>query len=164
MTPSLWYENPAWYALAVAIIALAVSLCVYFIHRRTLGLNVKRGLVLQIASINESFLRYKVKGPYAHHLGIPDDKVESFTGKAVLLLNQINLLRDVYDNRRLLGTRTVDSYRKWASTMVRPWVESDADLRRIWELARESTDLQGQDFAQWLQELFPLLAQRKSGA
>ena len=155
MTQTPWYLNPAWYALAIAIISLTTSLLVFLIHRRTLRVNLQRGLVLQVVALNEAFLRYKVKGPYAHHLGISDDKLESFTGKAVLLLNQINILKDVHDNKRQLGTKTVASYKKWATTIVRPWIESDTDLRQIWELTRESTDLYGEAFVRWLEELFP---------
>jgi hypothetical protein len=164
MQPQVWYENPAWYALAIAVISLAISLSLFLIQRRTLRLTLQRGLVQQAATINEAFLRYKVKGPFAHHLGIPDDRVEVFTGKAVLLLNQLNLLRDVYDNRNHLGTETVLSYRKWATTIVRPWIEADTDLRQVWELTRESTDLHGKKFMEWLEELFPIVTPRKPGA
>jgi hypothetical protein len=162
MTQIPWNQNPAWYALAISFISLAISLSIYLIHRRTLRINLQRGLVLQAATINEAFARYKVKGPYAHHLGIPDDRVESFTGKAVLLLNQINLLKDVYDNRKQLGTKTITSYKKWAKTIVRPWIESDDDLRQIWQLTRESADWQGEDFVRWLEALFPIVIQRKA--
>ena len=164
MQPQVWYENPAWYALATAAISLAISLSLFLTQRRSLRLTLKRGLVQQAATINETFRRYKVKGPFAHHLGIPDERVEVFTGKAVLLLNQLNLLRDVYDNRKPLGAEIVESYRTWATTIVRPWIEADSDLRQVWELTRESKDLHGKEFVQWLEELFPLVKSRKAGA
>jgi type II secretory pathway pseudopilin PulG len=155
MVQTFWHLNPAWYALAIAIISLAISLFVYLIQRRTLKVNLQRGLVLQAAAINEAFVRYKVKSPYAHLLKIPDDKVESFTGKAVLLLNQINLLKDVHDNRRQLGSKIVASYEKWATTIVSPWIESDDELRLVWGITKESKDWMGEDFVGWLEKLFP---------
>ena len=132
-------------------------MCLYFIHRKTFRLNLQRGLVLQAIAINEAFARYKVKSPYARHLGIPDDRTEQFNGKVVLLLNQINLLKDVYDNRRQLGNKAVASYKKWAAAIVWPWIAADSDLLLAWDLTRESKDLMGHEFVTWLEELFPVV-------
>lgn len=161
MTSLMWYKNPAWYALAAALFSLIISMYSYFTARRTLKHNIQRGLVQQAATINEQFIKYKVKGPFAHHLAISDAKVESFTAKAVLLLNQINLLRDVYDNQKLLAKETVDSYKQWACTIVRPWIEADEELRQVWELTRTSKDWQGKSFILWLDDLFPIIQKPK---
>jgi len=158
MAQSPWYQSPAY--LVVSIVSLITGLCVYLIHRKTLRHNIQRGLILQATVINEAFARHKVKSPYAVLLGIPEGRVESFNGKSILLLNQINLLRDVFDNRRQLGRKTVESYKKWATTIVRPWIEADDELRQVWELTRETKDLMGHEFVTWLEALFPLVTPR----
>jgi len=156
-----WYSNPSWFALALSVLSFVIAIRVYLIQRHNLRVTLQRGLVQQAVAINDAFVRCKVKGPYAYHSGIPDDRFESFQAKTVLLLNQINMLRDVFDNQRILGSTTVDSYCKWASTIVRPWIEADIELRQSWELMRETHDWQGEEFIGWLETLFPLVSRQR---
>jgi uncharacterized protein YijF (DUF1287 family) len=96
--------------------------------------NPARNLTLRAIEINEAFLRHDVKGPYAHHLKVPDQDVHKFTAKAVMLLHQVNLLREVYEHRDILGKKVIDSYINWATTVLRPWIESDEDLKKTFKL------------------------------
>jgi len=159
MTAALkpWCTNPAWYALGIAVLSLVVSVMSMRTSARGTKSQIQRDLVVRINEINEAFLRYKVKGPYAHHLKIPDAQVESFTAKAVLLLHQINLLRDVYDHRDVLGEDAVKAYQSWASTILRPWIEADPELVQVWKLMRDSTDMLGKDFMEWLRPLLLII-------
>ena len=74
-----------------------------------------------------------------------------------MLLHQINLLREVYEQRKILGQKVVDSYTIWAATILRPWIESDEDIKNSWKLLRDSTDLVGDNFIKWLQRYLPIL-------
>ncbi|MBI3246147.1 MAG: hypothetical protein HYZ50_06535 [Deltaproteobacteria bacterium] len=152
-----WYTNPAWYALGIAILSLIVSAMAMRTVARGTKSQIQRDLIVRANEINEAFLSYKVKGPYAHHLKIPDAQVESFTAKAILLLYQINLLRDVYDHRDVLDEDAVKAYQSWASTILRPWIEADSELVQVWKLTRDSTDMVGKDFMEWLRPLLPII-------
>jgi heme exporter protein D len=152
-----WYTDHGWHALLISIIALVVSYLSWKHSRKTTLSEIKRDLIRQATEINEAFLRHEVKSPYAHHLKIPDGKVQEYTGKAVMLLHQINLLREVYEQRKILGQKVVDSYTIWAATILRPWIESDEDIKNSWKLLRDSTDLVGDNFIKWLQRYLPIL-------
>lgn len=155
----MWYTNPGWYALAISIAALVISLLTLRHRGRKIKSEVQRSLTQQAVRVNESFANLGVKGPYAHHLGIPDDQVRDFTAKAVTLLNQLNMLRGVYQNRTILGEKALQVYSKWASTILRPWIEADADLQRVWLLSKEAEDLRHPEFSCWLNKLLPILQQ-----
>ncbi len=152
-----WYTNPGWYALLMSIIACVISILSWKHSRRATRSEINRNLVRQATEINEAFLRHKVKGPYAYHLKIPDEKVQEYTAKTVMFLHQINLLRDVYDQRDILRQKVVDSYINWTTTILRPWIESDEDLKNSWKLLRNSKDMVGDDFIQWLECYLPIL-------
>ncbi len=153
----MWYADPAWYALVIAVFALIVSFITWRHSQRATRAEVQRGLILRATEINEAFLRHGVKGPYAHHLQIPDEKVQEFTAKTVLLLHQINLLREVYEQRDILGKQVVGAYVNWTTTILRPWIESDEDLKRSWRLMRDNKDMLGEDFLEWLKSHLPIL-------
>ena len=154
---SQWYTNPAWYALAVSLIALVVSfLACKHSHRATRS-DIQRSLILRATEINEAFLKHGVKGPYAHHLQVSDQKVQEFTAKSVMLLHQINLVREVYEQRDILEKKVVASYINWVTTVLRPWIESDEDLKKSWKLLRDSKDMVGEDFLLWLKPHIPIL-------
>lgn len=152
-----WYTNPSWYALFISLLSLVLS-CLGWKHsQRATRSVIQRSLILRATEINEAFVKYGVKGPYAHHLKVPDEKVQTFTAKAVMLLHQVSLLRDVYEHRDILEQKVVDSYITWATTVLRPWIESDDDLKASWKLLRDSNDMMGEDFVKWLQPLLPIL-------
>ena len=154
---SAWYMNPAWYALIISVIALAMILFNYFFLRRAKRSEIMHGLIRQAVEINESIAHHGIKGPYGQALNIPDESMQTFNAKGSVFLNHINLLRGVYDHKDLLSKDTVDAYLRWVNTIVKPWVESDQDLRDIWRLFRESEDLVGKDFLQWLSPSLPLV-------
>lgn len=153
----MWYENPAFYALAVSLLSLFVSILALRNNKRATKQSIEQQISEHSIEINESFLRYDVKSPFAHHLKIPDKSAGKFTAKAVLLLHHINLLRTVFNNRDILGSTTRTSYENWATTIVRPWIESDEDLRRAWLLIKQSKNTNSKEFMTWLQQLFPIL-------
>jgi len=152
-----FYTNPAWYALAVSLLALFVSFLAWKHSKRATRSDIQRSLILRATEINESFLKHHVKGPYAHHLKVPDESVQEFTAKAVMLLHQINLLREVYEQRDILGKKVVASYINWTTKVLRPWIESDEDLKNSWKLLNDSKDMVGKDFLQWLRPHLPIL-------
>lgn len=145
-----WYKEPGWYALLIAFVALVVSCFAERHAERATKSEVQRNLIHRATEINEGFLTYSIKGPYAHHLKVPAGRVREFTAKTVLLLQQINLLREVYEQQDILGDKIVDSYVRWATTILRPWIESDEDLKKSWNLMRDSEDMLGKDFIEWL--------------
>ena len=69
---SPWYTDPAWYALATSLSAIVVSFFALKHGRRAARADIEKGLLLQVIEINEGFLKHGVKGPYAHHLKVPD--------------------------------------------------------------------------------------------
>ena len=147
-----WYYNPAWYALAISLVSLVVAGLALRASHRTSRAAVERSLIDRRAVINEAFLKYDVVGPYASHLRVPPERAKPFTAMGVLLFHQINLLHEVYVNRDILGDVTVAGYENWARKILRPWIEQDDDLRRIWKTVRESKDMLGTDFVQWLEQ------------
>lgn len=157
--PQLWYTNPAWWAFAISLLSIVLSTVSLRIGKRGTRSQIERDLVSREADINEAFLRHKVKGPYAHHLQITDENVEPFTAKAVLLLHQINLLREVYEHRDVLGRSIVAAYEYWGQKIVGPWVEADEDLMKALTLAH--TEIPGEGFAKWLRTLLPIPGSNK---
>jgi hypothetical protein len=152
-----WYTNPTWYAVAVSLLALIVSLFTYFHNRASSRLSLQTNLINKAIEINSSFVQYKVKGPYAFHLNIPDANVQNFTSKGILLLQQINLLREVYEHRDILGKKTVETYVTWTTTILRPWIESDSDLKASWKLVKDTKDVFGEDFIKWVAPHIPII-------
>jgi len=147
-----WYLNPAWYALGVSLVSLLVAWLALRTSGRASRLQLQRALMDRRAAINEAFLKYDVPGPYAHHLGIPAERVKPFTGKAALLFHQVNLLHEAYANRDLLGDVNVSAYENWAAKILRPWIEKDDELRMTWRMIRDSKDMLGADFVAWLDQ------------
>jgi hypothetical protein len=151
-----WYQNPGWFALLVAAASVTVSTLAFRTSRRSLRVTVQQRLSQQIAEINEGFLKHGVKGPYALHLGIPDEEVPVFAAKSVILLHHLNLLRVVHGNRDVLGNRAMRHYETWAATILRKWIESDQHLLMTWKLFCDTRDLDGPDFHAWIQRHLPV--------
>ncbi|SRR6266568_3562444 len=145
-----WYCNPAWYALIISLGSLVVAVWALRASRRASRSALERALIDRRATINEAFAKYDIASPYASHLRISRDRVKPFTAKGALLFHQMNLLHDVYLHRDILGTTSVAAYESWIGTMLRPWIEQDEDLRLIWKTIRDSKDMYGADFVQWL--------------
>ena len=73
----------------------------------------------------------------------------------------------MFEHRDVLGNHGMAAYKNWAAIMVRPWIESDAELRKTWKTLRGQSGerhakIQGwpvhlsQDFVIWLDALMPL--------
>src|SRR5262249_47988188 len=152
---SVWYKNPAWFALIFSIGSFAVSILAFRSTRRSARITIQQRITQQISEINDAFVKYEVKGPYAVQLGVPDEKVKTFAAKSTLLFHQLNLLRMVFNKRDVLGKRAIASYESWAEGILRKWIENDDDLRKIWSLFRNTRDLDDSDFHEWLGGLIP---------
>ncbi len=157
----MWYEEPGWFAIAISLISLLVSLLVLRRSQRATRRSVQQQLMQRATEIGEAFSEHRVPGPH-------DSRgTMAFPAKSVMLLQQVNLLRDVFEHREVLGKHGVAAYKNWADIMVRPWVESDAELRKSWDKLRQpsgrhAVKIQGwpihvsQEFVAWLDELMPL--------
>lgn len=157
----MWYEEPGWYAIALSLISLLVSLLVLKRNRRAAWAAVTQQLLQRAVEIDEAFSRHRVAVPYEQRLTTP------FSSNAVMLLQQINLLREVFERRDVLGERAVAAYQNWANVIVRPWITSDDELRESWKVlkksgGRQGVDVQGwplqvsPDFVVWLDKLLPI--------
>lgn len=153
-----WYENPAWWALGFACLAFLMSLLNFWFIRRAKRADITQALISAAMGINEALARYEIAGPYTHYLKIPPEQVPAFTKKQTVFLNHINLLRQIYEHRDILGKDTELAYLKWVTTIVRPWVDADQDLTKVWMLLRESEDLVGKGFLEWLSPHLPTVS------
>lgn len=155
----VWYENPAWYAIAISslsIISLAVSIIALRNSRRSARASVEQSFIRQRNEINEAFMRHSVRGPFAAHLGISDEQLKHYIPKAGLLFLQINLLEDVYQHRDVINKKTLNSYKTWATKIVKPWIQGDDHLRKTLMLAYATDDLMDPQFVNWLKGVIPL--------
>jgi hypothetical protein len=160
----MWYSDPAWYALVVSMIALALSSFTYRHNLRTLKhaqrttkSEIQRKLLDRAMEINNAFVNFGVQSPYGHHFGIPREAAQEFNAKAVVLFHQMAMLRDVHENRDVLGKEILEHYERWANTHLRPWIEADRDLKRILKLDLETEDLMDAEFVSWAKRLLPVI-------
>jgi hypothetical protein len=156
MNPSPWYINPVWWAFLVSVLALVISIIAARYARNANKSSVHRSLVDRAFEINEAFLRHKVRSPISYHLSIPNDRLVESAPKIVLLLHQLNLLREVYEHQKILSESCVSSHINWTTRIVRPWIEADHDLRNTWKFVREHNDMFGRDFIKWLETHLPI--------
>ena len=112
--------------------------------------SIHTELVAQANTINNAMVRHKVRGPYAVLLNVKDSEVEHFESIGAIYFHHINLLNIVYRNRRYLGKDIEAAYIKWVSEIFVPWMRSDPSLTQLWRLTKQSTDLFGKDFIDWL--------------
>ena len=157
----MWYQEPGWFAIAISLLSLLVSLLVLKNTQRTIRTSIQQHLMQRATEIGEAFSAHRVPGPHDSR-GTMD-----FPAKAVMLLQQISLLREVFEHRDVLGKHGMVAYKNWADIMVRPWIESDAELRKSWKILKEHrgerhVEIQGwpihvsRDFVAWLDELMPI--------
>jgi hypothetical protein len=146
-----------WLSIVVSFAALVVAYLAYRNAGKSRTSSVITELTQQANLINETAIRYRIRGPFALLLDIkPGDDVENFQALSAMFFHQINLLNIVYRNRSYLGKEVESAYRDWASTILRPWFESDQILVEHWRLVRESRDLYGRGFIEWLEPLLPI--------
>ena len=62
----MWYEQPGWYAIALSLISLLVSLLVLKHSRRVARAAVAHQLRQRAAEIDEAFAHHRVAMPYEH--------------------------------------------------------------------------------------------------
>ena len=157
---NMCFSNPAWWALGISIFSLIISAITFLYRRFHYKGEIQRYLSNQAKEINKDFFQLDIKGPYAHHFDIEEENNKKFSAKAAILFHHLNMLRDVYENRFILGKKQLRIYEKWASTILRPWIESDDDLRNIWSLSQESKDLRSSNFNKWLNKSLPILKKK----
>jgi hypothetical protein len=141
------------YALAISVVSLVVSLAALLYTRRNARATAEQRLTERESKVNEAFVNFKVRSPLANRLNIPDSREPQFTAKAVLLLHQINLYREAFEHRDLVSKERFSAYRSWAQSILRPWIESDDDLRRTFALIIESENTHDRDFISELRSL-----------
>lgn len=146
-------EALAPYAFLVSTIAILVSILAALYTKRTAKLLVEQRLTERESRIIDAFVEFKVRSPFAHRLSIPKEREAEYTAKAVMLLHQVNLFREVFENRDLVSPRRYSAYASWASSILRPWIESDDDLKRTFALIIESENTHDREFIEVLRSL-----------
>jgi hypothetical protein len=156
----MWYENPQWVALfvtaAISISSLGIALSVPLLNKRTRRATIEQSLIKQRNDINEAFAKYKVRGPFATLLQIPDDELQDFIPRTHLLFLQMNLLEDVYQNRQLLPYKRLQIHRSWAQKILYPWIMSDAQSVKVVQHIFKTNDIMDPSFIIWAKTLIPV--------
>lgn len=147
-----WYQNPGWWALLTPILLAIIAVVAFKERKRASIADAQRHALLRAIEINESFIRPQIPGPIALSLGIPENEVStSFTKKVVLLLHHLVLLRQIYEQKDLLGIEAEQCHQQWASKVLRPWIDKDLDMVKIWGQLRQGDDLLGANFLKWVE-------------
>ena len=120
------------------MVSLLLSASALYFTRRNARAVIEQRLTEREAKIIDAFVNFKVRSPFAHRLGIPKEREAEYTAKAVMLLHQINLYREAFEHKDLLSKRRYEAYRSWGNSILRPWIESDDDLKRTFALIIES--------------------------
>ncbi|MCA9872491.1 MAG: hypothetical protein KC441_02520 [Anaerolineales bacterium] len=136
---------------SLSFLAIGISYWSFRISKRTTRISIDQQLAQYSLQLNSVLLDNGIKGPYAHHLQIPDEKVEYFTKLAVGLFYHLNFLRYIYDNRDVLDENVLFAYKSWAKKIVKPWVESDEYLQKTWDVVVARKDIYGAEFIGWLE-------------
>ena len=139
-------EAIAPYAFVVSLVAIVVSVLAVLYTKRTAKLLVEQRLTERESQIINAFVEFKVRSPFAHRLSITKEREAEYTAKAVMLLHQINLFREVFENKDLVSPRRYEAYVSWANSILRPWIESDEDLRRTFALILQSENTHDREF------------------
>lgn len=137
--------------LLLSVFALGISCWSLRISKRATRISVDQQLAQYSLQLNSVLLDNRIKGPYAHHLQIPDEKVEDFTKLAVGLFYHLNFLRYIYDSRDVLDENVLFAYKSWAKKIVKPWIESDEYLQKTWSVVVARKDIYGAEFIDWLE-------------
>jgi len=149
------------YALVVSVISLLFSLAALFYTRRNARAAVEQRLTERESKIIDAFVNFKVRSPFAHRLAIPRERETEYTAKAVMLLHQINLYREAYEHRDLVSKSRFTAYRNWAHSILKPWIESDEDIRKTFALIIESENTHDRAFVDELRNLNVSVPDRK---
>lgn len=149
-----------WFAVIVAVLALSVSAYNFRQMMTTRESILLQSFISQRNAINIAFAEFKVKGPFAHHLQIRKDDLEEFIPKICLLFLQINLMNDVFSNRKNLSSRNrrayLEAYDSWAKNIVGPWIKGDPQLVEALKLIYATDDILPADFVDWLKKRISL--------
>lgn len=138
--------------ISVSLIAIIISIIALIQSKRSKRSTVINEMNQQANLINDATTKYGVKSPYAVLRGISNNKEDiiEFEALGSAFFHHINLLYLVYSNKNLMGKRVFNGYVKWIQTVFRPWIESDDDLIWTWKKVKETKDLFGNDFIEWL--------------
>ena len=161
--PTPWYQGQITIA---SIIGNVVALVVFAINRNHSKRLAKeaagKALVDAIDKSNAAFIQTGVYSPIAYGCKVKKSDSASysnFTAKAVMLYNQINLVRMIYNYRDSLDPAHVEIYEKrWAPEIVMPWIEQDPDLMAVWKhtVVFERFESPDNKFGQYILSLWPL--------
>ena len=120
-------------AMVISFVSLIAAGVAIYLTFRNARVTVELRLTERESKINDAFAQFGVRTPFAHRLAIPHERDAIYTPKAVLLLHQITLYREVFEHRDLVSKERFDAYTKWAHSILRPWIEADDDLRRTFD-------------------------------
>lgn len=134
------------YAFLISIVSIIVSVLAVWYTKRSAKLLVEQRLTEREAQIMNAFVEFKVRSPFAHRLSVPKEQEAEYTAKAVMLLHQINLFREIFENKDLVSPRRYAAYVSWANSILRPWIESDEDLKRTFALIIQSENTHDRQF------------------
>lgn len=121
-------------AVLISIIALVISYLAYRESRRSRRSSIFTELMQQMNIINESTVKYRIKGPYAVLLGIEDsDEIIEHERSGIVFFHHLNLLYIVYKNKDYLDKNTVLAYEKWVKDIFAPWLRADQRIENLWK-------------------------------
>ena len=88
-------------------------------------------------------------GPYSSLLKLEPKEVAVFNKEAIVFFHHLNLPYLIYQSKESLP-KEMERYTRWVEGMVRPWIESNGNLRCVWYMLRQRFDLYDEDFIDWL--------------
>jgi len=165
--PTHWYQGQITFASLIAsLIANVIALGVFLINRRHSKILAReaagQALMDAIDKSNAAFIQTGAYSPIAFGCKIKKSdsaNYSSFTAKAVMLYNQVNLVRMIYTYRASLDPVHLEIYEKrWAPEIVMPWIEQDPDLMAVWKhtVIFERFEDPNNKFGQYILSLWPL--------
>ena len=118
--------------------------------------EIRDRLMRHAREINDAISASKITGPYAQALGIRDSAaLLEFNREATATLDFVNYLRAVYYEREILGDIETDEALHWAKHFISPWIASDRHRLATWHLFKQSHDLGGRGFVDWVKGSLP---------
>lgn len=134
--------------LVVSVAAIFVSFLAYRNSIRSRLSSVFTELTQQSNIVNNAMAQFDVQDPYAILLHMKHDP--EFGALQAVFFHQLNILYIVYRNRKYIGKKGVAGYKAWADRILRPWIESDPRLVKLWAKYSEHEDMLSKEFLEWL--------------
>ncbi len=147
--------------LAVASIVSTMALVYlaalgYRYNKKVRVSAIYKALTQQANIVNSEIGHYGIGGPYAALLNITKNEYQEFGYYAAIFFHYLRLLSTVFQNginQKLLMTQDVDRYMSWARTVLKPWIDSNAHLRKLLDAVLAQQDLYGENYLDWLRRL-----------